>query len=173
MEVHTRGVRWISCFLWHTESLGVCASGIQGCAPHALASCSHSPSSGRVKKSVRNPPYAPGAHTIPIRNRPTNKFDGHPIAFKNRGTLGRLLISLALDVRAQTCQFCRPISYFAPSFERGLSSDLSWWHSPMLLVERLIFNLLGEVNKNPPLIKEHLKEYSFENGRPTAYQCAR
>jgi hypothetical protein len=59
------------------------------------------------------------SHTTTIRNRPT--------------AIGWLLISMVIYRSAQTCPFCRPMGYFAPSFERWWSSDFSWWRSSMLL----------------------------------------
>jgi hypothetical protein len=44
--------------------------------------------------------------------------------------------------------------------------------APSLLIETLIVNLIGEVEKRSSLYKNHLKEYSFENGRPTAYRVS-
>jgi hypothetical protein len=77
---------------------------------------------------------------------------------KNRGTLGRLLISIA--------DFCRPIGYFAPSLIRNCHPIFR----DGALVETLIVNFIGEVEKNRPL----LKTFKFENGRPTAYRiCVR
>jgi hypothetical protein len=77
----------------------------------------------------------------------------YPIALKNRGTFGRLLISMALYARPHTWPILSADRLFRSEFERGLPPDFLLWRSPMLLVETLIENLIGEVEKIPSFIK--------------------
>jgi hypothetical protein len=81
---------------------------------------------------------------------------------------------MALYARAHTCPILSADSSFAPSFDRGFFVMARSDVAPSLLVEGLILNLIGEVEKRPALYKKHLKEYSFENYRPTGigYVCA-
>jgi hypothetical protein len=86
-----------------------------------------------------------------IRNRPTNKFNGLPDCIQE-----------SRNSRPTACRFCRPIGYFTPSL-KGDCHPI--FRDGALQCCSIVLNLIWEVEK-PVLYTIHLKEYSFENGRP-------